>query len=227
VEGRRAFARGEYAAALNLFYRESRTERRVLGELSRGASPSRAVRAIERGETEFFLTAFQSAVFNEVLSQRIRQGSMGSLVPGDIAFKHDNRACFDVTGDSLGDELTGRLARLEVSPSGPMWGAEMKRASGSPGEVEEGALAAAGVSLEALTAFQERRRGRLTGERRPLRVPLTDADVEGGTDEHGHYIRVAFDLPRGAFATSAIREITKADVSELPEEPAEGDEPEE
>ena len=87
----------------------------------------------------------------------------------------------------------------------------MKRANGPVGEREVAALNASGVTLEALATFQERRRGRLTGERRPLRVPLTDPDVEGGIDEHGTYIRVAFDLPRGAFATNVIREITKTE----------------
>lgn len=224
VEARRAYARGDYAAALSLFGRESRTERRVAGELSRGASPSRAARAIERSEAEFFLTAFQSAVFNLVLAGRIRAGSLGSLAHGDIAFKHDNRACFDVGPEDLGTELQARLDRLEISPSGPMWGAEMKRAHAGVDRAEVEALASSGVTPDALAAFQERRRGRLTGERRPLRVPLTDIDFEGGIDEHGSYIRVAFDLPRGAFATSVIREITKApEYPEPPEEPEEHD----
>jgi tRNA pseudouridine13 synthase len=216
VEARRAFARGDYAAALDLFYKESRTERRVLGELARGRSKNKAVRAIERSETEFFLTAFQSAVFNAVLDQRVRSGMLGTLVPGDIAFKHDNRASFDVT--EVEEELVGRLARFEVSPSGPMWGAEMKRASGEPGRVELEALAARGVTPEALEAFQERRRGRMTGERRPLRVPLTFPDVEGGVDEHGPYVRLAFDLPRGAFATSVLQEVMKASVVDREDE---------
>jgi tRNA pseudouridine13 synthase len=209
VEARRAYATGDYGAALNLFYRESRTERRVLGELSRGKSKSKAIKAIERSETEFFLTAFQSAVFNTVVDARVRSGTLGTLSTGDIAFKHDNRAVFDVTEATLGAELDGRLARLEISPSGPMWGAEMKRASGEVGRVEEEALGATGVSLETLVAFQERRRGRITGERRPLRVPLMFPDVEGGIDEHGHYVRLAFDLPRGAFATSVLQEVMK------------------
>jgi tRNA pseudouridine13 synthase len=227
AEARRAYTRGDYRSALELFYRESRTERRVLGELARGASPSRAVRSIERGETEFFLTAFQSAIFNAVLATRITSGTLGSLEAGDIAFKHDNRACFDVTTESLGPDLQGRLDRLEVSPSGPMWGAEMKLATGLTGEAERVALAACGVSLETLQAFQERRRGRLTGERRPLRVPITDPDVEGGSDERGNYIRVAFDLPRGAFATSVVREITKQVIEPAaPESQDEESEPE-
>ncbi len=221
VDARRAYAAGDYTRALNLFYRESRTERRVVGELSRGASPSRAVHAIERSETEFFLTAFQSSVFNSVLTERMHEGTLGTLAVGDVAFKHDNRACFDVA--TVDAELQGRLSRLEVSPSGPMWGAEMKRAGGQPGDREAATLAATGVSIEALAAFQERRRGRLTGERRPLRVPLLFPDVEGGIDEHGPYVRVAFDLPRGAFATSVIREVTKT-APGAPPEPEETEE---
>src|SRR5205807_1030180 len=46
-EGRELFRRKEYGAALHAFYKESRTERRVLGELSRGAAPGRAIRAID------------------------------------------------------------------------------------------------------------------------------------------------------------------------------------
>ncbi|MBX3378175.1 MAG: tRNA pseudouridine(13) synthase TruD [Phycisphaeraceae bacterium] len=208
---RRAAAAGEYAEAMELFGKEMRTERRVVGELMRGASPSRAVHAIERSEAEFFLTAFQSAVFNRVLAERMAAGTIGKLMEGDVAFKHDNRACFDVRAEDLGPELTARLDRIEVSPSGPMWGADMKRAAAGVGVTEEAALAESGVGVEALRAFEVRRRGRLTGERKPLRVPVMDAMVEGGVDEHGHYVRVAFDLPRGAFATSVIREITKVE----------------
>lgn len=208
---RRAAAAGEYAEAMELFGKEMRTERRVVGELMRGASPSRAVHAIERSEAEFFLTAFQSAVFNRVLAERMAAGPIGKLMEGDVAFKHDNRACFDVRAEDLGPELTARLDRIEVSPSGPMWGADMKRAAAGVGVTEEAALAESGVGVEALRAFEVRRRGRLTGERKPLRVPVMDAMVEGGVDEHGHYVRVAFDLPRGAFATSVIREITKVE----------------
>ena len=51
----------------------------------------------------------------------------------------------------------------------------------------------------------------LEGERRPFRVPLTNPDIEAGVDEFGSYIRCAFDLPRGAFATVVMEEIMKND----------------
>jgi tRNA pseudouridine13 synthase len=56
------------------------------------------------------------------------------------------------------------------------------------------------------------------GTRRPLRVPITNIDVEGGVDEHGSYVRCAFDLPRGSFATTVMREVMKPERMELIEE---------
>ena len=42
-----------------------------------------------------------------------------------------------------------------------------------------------------------------------MRVPITDPDLSAGADEHGAYVRLAFELPRGAFATTVLREIMK------------------
>jgi tRNA pseudouridine13 synthase len=108
-----------------------------------------------------------------------------------------------------------------------MWGPQMARAFGEIDRREVAALESTGVSVEALERFDQRRAKRLVGARRPLRVPLTDPDVEGGVDEHGSYVRVAFDLPRGAFATTVLREIMKPELAGEPaprEEDGEDDE---
>ncbi|MEX2217869.1 MAG: tRNA pseudouridine(13) synthase TruD [Phycisphaerales bacterium] len=202
---RELYARGDYAGALAAFSSEASTERRILGALARGAPPRRAIRAIDPGERDFYLTAFQSAVFNAVLDGRLREGALGQLREGDLALKHDNGAVFEVGPADPGPELDARLARFEISPSGPLWGAQMKRAAARTGEAELAALREAGLTPEQI----EQAPVRLTGARRPLRVPLTFPEVEGGVDEHGPYVRVAFDLPRGAFATTVIRELIK------------------
>ena len=43
--------------------------------------------------------------------------------------------------------------------------------------------------------------------------------ARGGVDEHGPYVRLAFELPRGSFATVVLREIMKADAHAAAEEP--------
>jgi tRNA pseudouridine13 synthase len=85
----------------------------------------------------------------------------------------------------------------------------MRRASGAIDADEVGALEASGVTLEDLATFDAQAPHLIEGARRPLRVPITDTDVEGGTDEHGPYVRCMFDLPRGSFATTVMREVMK------------------
>jgi tRNA pseudouridine13 synthase len=168
------------------------------------------VRSIGRRELEFYVTALQSAAFNAVLDERLEASTLGELRSGDVAVKHDNGALFDVDDATASSEETrARLDRFEISPSGPMWGPEMKRARGDVDRSELRALAELGIeSADALTSEDGII---LKGARRPLRVPVTQHDVSAGVDENGHYIRFAFDLPRGAFATSVMQEIMKSE----------------
>lgn len=91
-----------------------------------------------------------------------------------------------------------------------MWGTTMQRASGEIDAIELQALANTGVSTkdlescEALDRFQM-----IGGDRRPMRIPVIDPEVESGVDDHGGYIRCAFELPRGSFATTVMDEIMK------------------
>ncbi|MEX2386443.1 MAG: tRNA pseudouridine(13) synthase TruD, partial [Phycisphaeraceae bacterium] len=88
----------------------------------------------------------------------------------------------------------------------PMWGPEMMRAEGEPGRIEQVALAAMGLNEAQLAGSAM---ASAEGARRPLRIALRDPDLSGGVDEHGAYLRLAFELPRGAFATIVLREIMK------------------
>lgn len=165
-------------------------------------------RRMPREKRRFLLNAMQSAIFNDVLLTRIEAGTWCELVEGDLAFVHDSGAVFAV--DEVSDELRERVESFEISPSGPMWGGSMARATGSAGELEADALASAGLSEDDLT--ESNHAELVPGVRRPLRVPLADPDVEGGLDEHGGYVRVAFDLPGGAYATAVLREIMKNEM---------------
>lgn len=209
-EAREAYVRGDYKGALLVLPRSARAEQAALRALVRGWSAEGAAKAIDPSARSFFVSAFQSAVFNAVLDSRVAGGLLGTLRAGDLAFKHDNRAVFAVDDATLADPAIGeRLGRFEVSPSGPMWGGSMLRAKGKTDEEEVAALVSAGITPEDLARHDERSRASMEGQRRPLRVPVIDPEVEGGIDEHGHYVRCAFDLPRGSFATVVLREIIK------------------
>lgn len=219
LDARRAWEAGDLATALELMPTALPAERTVLGCLHKAQSAERAIRAVGRREIEFYLSALQSAVFNAVLDRRLTEGAIGSLVAGDVAFKHDNGAVFSVDHVVADDPDTAeRLAAFAISPSGPMWGTGMKRAEGAIDEIEVAALVEIGLTPDALDEFAQREKGtakwRLEGQRRPFRVPVGSPDVEGGVDEHGGYVRCAFDLPRGAFATVVMREIMKPELAD-------------
>lgn len=208
---RAAYLAGDLERALERWPRNLRFDRQALDGLRQGKSAADVVhKCIERSQRTFMLSALQSALFNRVVADRIERGWYDRLVPGDLAWKHDSRAVFAVNEATaeIENAADGRVAKLEVSPSGPMWGVSMTRPEGEPAAVEAAALAAYGLE----PADLERERRGLEGGRRSLRVRLTDPDLSGGVDEHGSYIRLAFELPRGAYATTVLGEVMKKRV---------------
>ncbi len=215
---RELYDAGQYDDAAALWTASDRTERTAINALRKTGSPRDAMLAIGRTALNFWVSALQSAIFNRVLDVRIDAGTLGVLEDGDLAWKHDSGAVFAVTAREIGSgELPPRLERLEISPSGPLWGRSMTRADGEVGQRELDALHAAGLQLSDFNTGQVT----LRGARRPLRVPITDGQLDAGVDEHGPFIRLAFDLPRGAYATIALREIMKSPGAETSPDAAE------
>lgn len=209
AQARALYAQGRYEEARAAMPHGALAERRALSRLAAGDTKRDAVRAIDPALLSFYLSAFQSAVFNAVLEERLRAGTLATLVEGDIAGMLGRRASFHVDAQTAHTpETAERLRTFDISPTGPLWGKDMRRATGAVDAVEVAALERFGVSVEDLSRHQGRRLA-LSGERRPLRVPLIDPEVEGGVDEHGAYIRLAFELPKGSFATVVADEVMK------------------
>src|ERR1019366_3123767 len=91
TEARRAFDRRDNAEALRLFPRTSGMERRVLARLIKTHRPAAAIHPIDDKLPRLWVSAPQSRVFNDVLSQRIQ--TIDKLMDGELAYKHDNGAC--------------------------------------------------------------------------------------------------------------------------------------
>jgi tRNA pseudouridine13 synthase len=209
-EARAHYAAGRFAEALDALPRNARAERAALARLSHGALPRNAIMAIDENALAFFVSAAQSAVFNATLDGRLKAGTFGMLGAGDVAMKLDNRATFLVDESAAANpETAARLERFEISPTGPFWGPEMRRAEGDIDRLELETLASFGLTPETFGLAPGRVSRLVEGERRPLRVPLIDPEIEAGVDEHGAYIRCAFELPRGCFATVVMREVIK------------------
>ena len=203
---RELFDQGCYREASVLWTPADRNELTMIKALANGKGVRGAARAVGKTALVFWISALQSAVFNRVLDGRLEDRTLSTLVEGDLAWKHDNGAVFAVTAAELApDALPARLEALEISPSGPLWGEGMTRAAGRVGELEREALELMGVTPDQFGASDLP----LKGARRPLRVPVHNASTDSGVDEHGPYVRVAFDLPAGAYATVLLGELMK------------------
>jgi tRNA pseudouridine13 synthase len=198
-QGAAAFAAGDLAGALAALPSRMRDERRMLETLRAGRSAEEAVMGLPRKLLRLYLSAFQSALFDRLVAMRL--GTLETLWEGDLAFKHDNGACF-VVEDPAAEQP--RADRFEISPSAPLFGYKVTLARGQAGLLERALLDKERLLLE---AFRLPGGLGMEGERRPLRVPLAGAAAR----QDGEDLIVSFSLPKGSYATSVLREIMKND----------------
>jgi len=154
---------------------------------------------MNRAQRIWYLNAYQSFLFNQMLAERIDQ--IDRLFIGDWAMKHANGACFLVEDAEVEQP---RADCFEISPTGILFGSRVSWASGEPGRLEEAVIAEAGTTKEALVAAAKACGFR--GERRAFRVPLNE--LEWSLNDH--VLTLSFNLPPGAYATSVLRELMKA-----------------
>jgi len=195
-----AYRRGELAESLALFPGHLRGERELLGRLvQRPDAFEKAFNSVQPRMKRLYLSAFQSSLFDQVLEQRLDR--LEYVGTGDIAFKHENGACFLVQ-DAAAE--AARAQAFEISATGPMFGCTMMEAQGDQGELERSILAAKELTPE---SFNLSGGLRMEGERRPLRVPITGALAQ----EEGGDLLLDFSLPRGSYATCVMSEIMKTE----------------
>jgi tRNA pseudouridine13 synthase len=193
-----AYRRGELATSLGLFPNSCRTERDILQRLAdRPDKPDKALHALNPRMKSLYLSAWQSALFDKMVRQRIH--ALDQLETGDLAWKHVNGACFLV--EDAATEAP-RAAAFEISPSGPLFGASMTWPGGEVKLREEQALAAEGLTPAGPANGWPQR---VEGARRPLRVPLLDCS----SSAEGNDLVVGFTLPKGSYATAVLREVMK------------------
>ncbi len=197
-EGVEAYHRGEYEEAVRLLPGFCRTEREVAQRLAqRPDFFEGALRAVNPRLQKLYLSALQSWLFDKLLEERLP--TFDTVEEGDLAYRHDNGACFLIT-DAAAE--APRAARQEISPSGPLFGCKTTPPAGIVREREERTLAEEGLSPE---QFDLPGGLRMEGERRPFRILLEGTEMS----QEGSDLVLSFTLPKGAYATVVLGEIIK------------------
>lgn len=148
-----------------------------------------------------FVSAYQSALFNEFLRRRVDDGLFATVLDGDMLAKTDSGGIFASTDPAVDQ---ARLDAGEVVPTGPMYGHKL---TGPPegtaaAERENSLLEEQGVTLASF-----KRVGKLAaGTRRRLAVILGALAVRAAGPKA---IEVTFELPSGCYATAMMREVVK------------------
>jgi tRNA pseudouridine13 synthase len=199
-KAREAYERGEYEQAARAWPQFFHSERRALKAIAQARGKRRrGFAAIDRNARTFYVSAYQSYLFNQVMVARLPEG-LEHLWPGDLAWLHASGAVFRV--EDLAREQA-RADAFDISPTGPLFGYRMTEPTDRPGELEASVLAAEGLSPQ---AFHQNPL-RVKGARRPLRFQPRDAHLALGADERGPYLELRFVLPRGCYATALLREL--------------------
>jgi tRNA pseudouridine13 synthase len=205
VLARHRYMRGDLHGALQAFPPSYRLERRMLYYLIQSKGNHRgAIQRVPPQVKRIYFSALQSFAFNRILDRRLElSGALpGRLFPGDLAFLHRNGACFKVADPAREQP---RADGFEISPSGPIFGKLMPAPGGLQSELEAEVFAPLGIRP---TDFHQLLpRLHMRGGRRPLRVEVRELRWEWTGDS----IYFEFFLPKGAYATTLLREVIKGD----------------
>ncbi len=158
----------------------------------------------DRDQRAFVLSAARSLLFNAVLAERVRRGDWDTLLEGEVVNLDGTGSVF--LAGSVDEALRARCVAMDVHPTGPLEGEGGLRPEGEAGEVEAQALAPfAGVAGSLIDAG-------VAASRRALRTPVRGLDWALSGDA----LALSFELGRGAFATSVMREVLDFEGESLP-----------
>jgi tRNA pseudouridine13 synthase len=174
-----------------------------------------ALRRLPSNLLMMFVHAYQSYLFNQTLSERMRRGlPIGVPQVGDLVLPldklglpdHDNP--IEVTEDNV-DKAKRNAKEGKAFVSGLIFGSQSQFAGGQMGEIERAIVEREGIAGPDFEIVGLREASS-KGTRRELLAPFKGLLVTvDGTD-----VMFRFSLNKGCYATSMLREYMKADIGQ-------------
>ena len=179
----------DFSEASNVFPLKYRYERAMIHHLCK--FPNDFVGAFAKLPKQLrylFTHAYQSYLFNRVIDERFRNGIGLKSVKGDIL--------------------------IENHPTAPLFGFESELAAGKAGEIEEMVLRKEGVELR---EFRVKRTPELSSKGTRKSIVLVPKHLRLLGIHKDEFFegklaaRVSFELPKGSYATTVLRELMKGE----------------
>ncbi len=208
---------GDLKEGLKIYPVRLQFERAMMNHLiSRPDDFTGAFRVLSPNLQKMFLHAYQSYIFNIILSRRIRAGlSIHEAYPGDIVcFKNemgmpDTSRLQKVTEDNL-DGINNLINRGRAFVTAPLVGYDTDFAAGRPGEIERDAVRernidVAGFKVPAMPELSSK------GLRREIVLPFKPeySAAEDEVNPGRTKLMLEFSLQKGGYATTVLREYMK------------------
>ncbi len=207
----------DFKQGLRIFPLHLRFERAMMHYLvSHPEDYTGAFKVLSRNLRRMFLHAYQSYIFNIILSRRIEAGlGIHKAYDGDIVcFKNemglpDVSRLQRVTKQNL-EGINNLIKRRRAFVTAPLIGYESKLAEGKPGEIEHEVIKELNIKLE---GFRVKPMPELAskGLRREI-ILYTKPEFSVAEDEINEGMTklvLEFCLPKGCYATTVLREYMK------------------
>lgn len=204
----------DFKSALQIFPKEMTFERMLLGHLSRRPDDfPGALRILPRNLVMMFVHAYQSYLFNRILSMRIEKGlPIDSAVEGDMVLPLDKRGLPDhrryipVTPQNI-RTVNEQISAGKGFVSGSLFGSNPVIAEGEMGEIERKIVAEEKLESKDFI-IPDVIEASSRGMRRELLARFrgySHSSLDGGEF-------FSFELDKGCYATSLMREYMKAQL---------------
>jgi tRNA pseudouridine13 synthase len=206
----------DFERALREFPMKLTFERTMIGHLKDNPDDFvGALRRLPHNLLMMFVHAYQSYLFNKILSERLRSGmSISEPQVGDLILPlaktnvPDHDTAIPVTKDNL--EKAVRNAReRKAFVSGLLYGTESVFADGRMGDIERSIVAEQSIESKDFQIVGLREASS-KGSRRELLAHYTDLEMEFLPGE----VVFSFALNKGCYATTLLREFMKAELNQ-------------
>ena len=205
----------DFSQALKDFPQKFTFERVMISHLvERPGDYIGAIRSLPRNLQMMFVHAYQSYIFNRILSERLARGlPIHEPIQGDIVLPLDRNGVPDqgrhveVTSENL-EKVRRAASEGKAFVSGVLFGSESAFAGGEMGEIERDFVEREEVSREDFQIVGLREASS-KGTRRELLASFRDLSITAEAEG----ILFEFTLNKGCYATCLLREFMKADIS--------------
>ncbi len=202
---------GDARKAMKEFPEYLTFERSLLGYIIRENTYKDAFSVFPRYLSMLFIHAYQSYIFNRILSERMKlTGSMYKVLGGDILYPVDRYFNPDrnqmIRASSYNIEKLNRLSmENRIRPAIPLIGYDTELSSGLEGDIEKKIMEDEEINKKDFNLSSDRRMGS-SGDYRIISVLPADFKIIGKN-------KIKFSLGKGVYATSLLREFIKGDLN--------------